>query len=300
MTGPRVRAGTARVRADATRRVFSRRARVGAAPRLGDRLDGRDSSRFPPEESPPTGPLFVVQTDRVVVGFNAFKPALHLPNPSISRTRKRATRHARAVFATFPGDDAPLDIEHARMELKELQAMAEGKDFFDHWRSSRRPTAQGARRRHVVDAVPDRRRDGPGRRLHVHCGWKRGSPRSKSARSGSCTRQSDRRMTTKNGAFARGRGRETRDKPRWRRAKLPRACNKSTRRRVWHRDETSIVSLHRVVMEREEDEIAIVDGSVRSQSIVSQVSSKRHSLGFAFSKRKTRPRRRGQARAGLL
>ena len=98
-------------------------------------------------------------------------------------------------------------------------------------------------------------------------------------------------MTTKNGAFARGRG-ETRDEPRSRRAKLPRACNKTTRRRVWYRDETSIVSLHRVVMEREEDEIAIVDGSVRSQSIVSQVSSKRHSLGFAFSKRKTRPRRR--------
>ena len=38
--------------------------------------------------------------------------------------------------------------------------------------------------------------------------------------------------------------------------KLPRACNKTTRRRVWHRDETSIVSLNRVVMEREEDEIA--------------------------------------------
>jgi len=64
-------------------------------------------------------------------------------------------------------------------------------------------------------------------------------------------------MTTKNGAFffARGRG-ETRDEPPSRRAKLPRACNKTTRRRVWYRDETSIVSLHRVVMEREEDEIA--------------------------------------------
>ena len=38
-------------------------------------------------------------------------------------------------FATFPGDDKPaLDVDHATgLELKELQALAEGKDFFDHY-----------------------------------------------------------------------------------------------------------------------------------------------------------------------
>jgi cytochrome c oxidase subunit 5b len=57
-----------------------------------------------------------------------------LPDFPNAKTRRRTKRAARC-FATFPGDDKPaLDIEHATgLELKELQAMAEGKDFFDHY-----------------------------------------------------------------------------------------------------------------------------------------------------------------------
>jgi len=61
-------------------------------------------------------------------------------------------------FATFPGDDKPaLDIEHATgLELKELQALAEGKDFFDHYAFLKAPNGTKEAPVAVTSSMPYR------------------------------------------------------------------------------------------------------------------------------------------------
>ena len=70
--------------------------------------------------------------------FPRFPPARALTPPI--RSRSTPPPQTRG-YATFPGDDKPaLDIEHATgLELKELQALAEGKDFFDHYDFLKQP-----------------------------------------------------------------------------------------------------------------------------------------------------------------
>jgi cytochrome c oxidase subunit 5b len=133
----------ARVRADASAPgLLAARARPARRPRgSATRLDATRLEPIPARvKSPPTGPLFVV---RDPIGSSSVfqtlsrRRAHHLPNPSRFPERENAQTHETRTrcFATFPGDDKPaLDIEHATgLELKELQAMAEGKDFFDHY-----------------------------------------------------------------------------------------------------------------------------------------------------------------------
>ena len=86
--------------------------------------------------------------------------AHHLPNPSRFPERENAQTHdTRArCFATFPGDDKPaLDIEHATgLELKELQALAEGKDFFDHYAFLKAPNGTKEAPVAVTSSMPYR------------------------------------------------------------------------------------------------------------------------------------------------